>query len=580
VVRPYCDAPFLFLEEKEMKTSALAKIVCLILLALSLVVLSACDKTGHNHNLGNWYEVSDATCTEGGVERRDCESQICNYYETRDTDSLGHAEITHEAKKPTCTEIGWDAYVTCSRCDYNTKVEKGTTAHNYVNRVCSSCGDILYSEGLAFTSNGDGTCYVSGIGTCNDAKIVIPYTSPDGDSITSIGDRAFSSCGSLTSIEIPASVTSIGSVAFFGCCNLTSIEIPSSVTSIGDDAFSYCDSLTSVSFGENSQLTSIGDDAFSYCDSLTSVSFGENSQLTSIGDDAFYFCRSLTSIEIPASVTSIGSFAFHNCDSLTSVSFGENSQLTSIGSFAFYFCYSLTSVSFGENSQLTSIGSDAFLYCISLTSVSFGDNSQLTSIGEDAFRSCRSLTSIEIPSSVTSIGSSAFSDCYKLVEVINKSSLNITKGSSNSGYVAYYALEVHNGESKMVNIDDYLFYTYEGVNYLVNYVGNDTELVLPESYNGETYVINKYAFYYCYSLTSIEIPSSVTSIGDSAFYYCRSLTSIEISASVTRIGSDAFIDCDSLTDVYYGGTEEEWNAISIDWTDSSLTNATIHFTEE
>lgn len=115
-------------------------------------------------------------------------------------------------------------------------------------------------------------------------------------------------------------------------------------------------------------------------------------------------------------------------------------------------------------------------------------------LNKGAFRGCSGLTSITIGNSVTSIGNEAFRGCYKLVEVINKSGLNITKGSSNNGYIASCALNVKkDGTSDIVNKEGYLFYTYDNVNYLVAYVGLNTDLTLPDDYNGQNYKLNNYA---------------------------------------------------------------------------------------
>ena len=103
-----------------------------------------------------------------------------------------------------------------------------------------------YSEGLEFTSNGDGTCYVSGIGSCTDSVVKIPPTSPDGDAVIAIGDRAFSDYFNLTDIIIPDSVTSIGNRAFFSCTKLKFVTLPSSVVYIGDYAFSRCRDFINV----------------------------------------------------------------------------------------------------------------------------------------------------------------------------------------------------------------------------------------------------------------------------------------------------------------------------------------------
>ena len=111
-----------------------------------------------------------------------------------------------------------------------------------------STPEVVYSEGLEFTSNGDGTCYVSGIGTCTDTDIVIPLTSPEGDSVTSIGEGAFAYYTYLSSVVIGDSVTSIEYGAFEGCESLSSVVIGDSVTSIGNYAFAGCTSITDITF--------------------------------------------------------------------------------------------------------------------------------------------------------------------------------------------------------------------------------------------------------------------------------------------------------------------------------------------
>ena len=343
------------------------------------------------------------------------------------------------------------------------------------------------------TSSTDKTVEVTRKGSTNGGyakSVTIPtMVTYNGETyeVTSIGDEAFYDCSSLTSIEIPNSVTSIASSAFEGCSSLTSIEIPNSVTSIGDRAFLDCSSLTSIEIPNS---------------------------VTSIGDRAFTLCSSLTSIEIPNSVTSIGDFAFSSCSSLTEIKVAPDNPVYD---------------SRDNCNAIIETKSNTLIAGCASTIIP----SSVTSIGDEAFDGCSSLTSIEIPNSVTSIGDEAFYRCSNLKIVINNSNLNITKGSTSFGYIAYYADRVLSGE----NVDGFFFDGEDGDYILTGYWGNETNLVLPNNYMEQSYRIGNYAFSDCSGLTSIEIPNSVTSIGDYAFHGCSSIKSMTIGTGVLSIGA-------------------------------------------
>lgn len=208
--------------------------------------------------------------------------------------------------------------------------------------------------------------------------------------------------------------------------------------------------------------------------------------------------------------------------------------VTSIGNNAFLGCGKISNIEFPDS--LTSIGKSAFSPSPALNEVTLPKN--LVNLGAYAF-SRGNFSSIEIPEGVTSIQQYTFSGCKKLASIqLPKSLISIEDGAFN-GCAELLSIQIPNTVSSL----------------------------------------GKFTFFNCISLFSpIQIPNGVTCIPKGLLDGCSSFSSISIPKSVTSIEDSAFYGCASLTDVYFEGTQSQWDAISVSkYQNDALQTATIHY---
>ena len=231
---------------------------------------------------------------------------------------------------------------------------------------------------------------ITSISTRNVTTPENPSSFPDA--ITTIPERCFQNCASLSTISFPSKLKTLGEYAFSGCTSITQITLPTTVTLIDDGCFYSCTSLQTININQLS--------------------------ITTLHQSCFNGCTSLNGVQIPTTVTVIESSCFNNCSSWSGV-LNLPSNLTSIGSSAFFNCKSLTGTLIIP-SKITYIGSSAFSGCSGFDSLILF-YCKITTIQDYTFKNCSSIgssvtitSSVTIPSSVTSIGYQAFYGCKQI----------------------------------------------------------------------------------------------------------------------------------------------------------------------
>ncbi len=398
-------------------------------------------------------------------------------------------------------------------------------------------------------------------------------------SVTDIGVAAFSECKALKKINIPGAVTKIGESAFYDCECLESINIPDLVTSIEESTFQCCFKLKSVTIPNS--VTSIGKNAFDFCSKLSSLTIGNS--VANIGDKAFARCNSLKTVNIPTAVTSIAANVFEKCSSLTSINVEAGNQNYSSENGVLFNKNKTKLLRFTNGkpeyeipNSVTEIGNGAFSFCNQLKKITFPNS--IDSIGENAFLSCNYLnfiiSKIEDPNKIK-MGKNVFSntkqqDCILFVpngkvedykSAAQWNIFNTIKEAQNNSLLVgtkfkhdkLYYLITTNSTVRVVHQRD--VWSDEDFWGETGWWEKDKkpqgDIIIPEKvdYKGKDYDVvsmERAAFFYCNTITSLILPNCFTRITPYSFRYCNILNTMVIPKSVKKIGIRAFDKCSSL----------------------------------
>ena len=480
----------------------------------------------------------------------------------------------------------------------------GVTINNLVKDIETvtspgSLTQILTASDNPYYNSVDGVLY------SKDMKTIVRY--PAGktnvayqvvDGVATIGEKAFSGCSKLYSVNLPDSVYTIERYAFSGCSALETMSL-GQIKKIGVGAFSGCNGLEFVSF--SGLLESVDSYAFEKCKSLKSIAFygpvrlGSNvfqnctglleadlTCLDTISSSMFYGCTALNKVKFSGILREIGAAAFRSCTALTAIELPEG--LEKIQNSAFSGCTRLNTVVLPDSVMelgvqvfyntnampktttagnctyiATATNSYGILSGVATDATSISINNKTKVIAGEAAENCTKLVSVTIPKGVVSIGNEAFNGCSALANV------NIPEGVKIIGSSAFCGTAIEN-----VNIPDSV--TAVGSNAFKNCkklktaILGDGMTAVPEymfyscnsleraSLGKNIQKIGGWAFNGCASLSQFNFPEGLTEIGISAFSYCINLTRAEFSDSLRLIGSSAFGGCTKLETISFGNS--------------------------
>ena len=300
-------------------------------------------------------------------------------------------------------------------------------------------------------------------------------------------DDSFNGCSNLTSITLPSTTKTVAG-AFINCTNLKTINLPTTIEYVSNNFAQGCERLEAVNVGSGQGVKYHSFDGILccegevyFCPPSCKSDVVLPSTIKAIGNDVFANHHALLSVKVNSGAT-IGNGAFKNCTNLKDVILCDG--VKSIGSNAFSDCVSIEQINIPGS--VKEIGNQAFKGCLSLVSVKL--NEGLDCVNNQAFQDCMFLKNISFPQSLRKIWAEAFANCTSLE--------NIT---------------------------------------------------FPEG--GKCDYTGTGAFYFCSSIKEIQFPSSMGYIGEKAFMGCTALERVVLNPQIKEIDRYAFFGCSSLSSI-------------------------------
>ena len=428
-----------------------------------------------------------------------------------------------------------------------------------------TCGDnaswVLDSTG-ALTISGSGKMNAVELDEDSEndvTKIII------NEGITEIGENAIRLYNNLTDVEMADSVHTIDDWNFYGHEMLKNIKLSEGLTEIGEYTF-YENGDNFKEIFLPASVTKIGPSSFSGNNCLNISVSPANTHFSSM--DGVLFNKDKTQMikyakdkqqptyNIPNSVTNISSEAFRQCYYLTKLTLPNS--IVSIDNAAFFECRRLKDISLP--SSVTEVGEDIFFDCESLEKITIPNS--ITEIPFQMFIQCYNLKDVTIPNSIKAIGAEAFADCTSLSHIDLPNSITVIEDGAFEG-----------SSIESITFPNSLLYI--GMNVLSN------TPIMKDKNNWENgmFYFQNYLLDIDFSIPVIcEIKDGTKGISNGALFRFVDIKKITIPNSVEFIGEDSFGLLIYLTDIYYGGTEQQWESINISTEGNNpLWNAQIHF---